>query len=82
MAGSFKTDILPMFRAEDIECMNGYGVPLDSYEWISKPDNAKNVYLHLNGKRQPRMPEGGPYWSKEMLDRFNTWMSVDPKLQP
>jgi hypothetical protein len=82
MAGSFKTDILPLFTPGDIDCMAAYDVLLDSYEWMSDPDHARNVYLRLTGKRQPRMPEGGPYWTKEMLDKFNNWMTVDPKLQP
>jgi hypothetical protein len=82
MAGSFKTDILPLFNPGDIECMEVYDVHLDSYEWMSNPDHAKNVYLRLTGKRTPRMPQGGPYWDKDMLKKFNDWMTVDPKFQP
>lgn len=82
MAGSFKTDILPLFRQQDIECMSLYGVELDNYEWMSNPDHATNVYLRLTGKRKPRMPEGGPYWNEAQLKKFNDWMTVDPKFQP
>jgi hypothetical protein len=81
MAGSFKTDILPMFRPGDIDCMVDYGVLLDEYEWMSNPDNANNVYLHLTGKKKPQMPPDKP-WTGEMLKKFNDWMTVDPKLQP
>jgi hypothetical protein len=86
MAGSFKTDILPLFRPEDIDCMSEYGVLLDNYEWMSNPDNAHanatNVYLRLTGKRKPRMPEGGPYWNEAQLKKLNDWMTVDPTYQP
>lgn len=82
MSGSFKTDILPMFRQGDIDCMEPYDVHLDSYEWMSDPTNAKNVYLRLSGKRTPRMPADGAYWDKDMLKKFNDWMTVDPKFQP
>lgn len=82
MAGSFKTDILPLFTQDDIDCMDSYDVHLDSYEWMSDPTNAKNVYLRVAGKKQPRMPLGGPYWDDAMLKKFNDWMTVDPKLQP
>ena len=82
MAGSFKTDILPLFRQEDIDCMSEFGVALDDYNWMSNPDNANNVYLRLTGKRKPRMPEGGPYWNDAQLKKLNDWMKVDPKFQP
>jgi hypothetical protein len=62
--------------------MAEYDVKLDSYEWMSNPTNAKSVYLRLTGKRTPRMPEGGPYWDKDMLQKFNDWMTVEPKFQP
>lgn len=82
MAGSFKNDILPLFRQLDIDCMSQYGVALDNYAWMSNPDNANNVYLHLTGKKRPRMPEGGPYWNASQLKKFDDWMNVDPKFQP
>lgn len=82
MAGSFKTEILPLFRDEDIDCMSAFGVELDNYEWMSKPDHANNVYLRLTGDRQPRMPEGGPYWSEGQLKKLYDWINVDPKFQP
>jgi hypothetical protein len=82
MAGSFKTDILPLFSQQDIDCMSEFGVELDNYEWMSNPDHANNVYLRLTGKRKPRMPEGGPYWKEAQLKKFNDWMTVDPKFQP
>ena len=82
MAGSFKNDILPMFRQMDIDCMSDYGVKLDHYEWMSKPKNAENVYARLSGERLPQMPEDGEFWTEEMLKKFSDWMNVDPKFQP
>jgi hypothetical protein len=82
MAGSFKTDILPMFRPQDINCMKPYKVLLDSYEWMSNPDNARQVYNRLTGKETPRMPADGKYWSNDKLKKFNDWRTVDPKFQP
>jgi hypothetical protein len=26
--------------------------------------------------------EGGPFWDKDMLQKFNDWMTVEPKFQP
>jgi len=82
MSGSFKTDILPLFRKKDIDCMTPLKVYLDSYEWMSKVENAQNVYDHLTGTKKPRMPAGGPFWPPDKLKKFNDWMTVDPKFQP
>jgi hypothetical protein len=79
---SFKADILPLFRPQDISCMSGKGVILDSYEYMSEPDNAQEVYDHLTGATPPRMPLGGPFWSAEQLDLFHRWMTETPPLQP
>jgi hypothetical protein len=82
MAGSFKTDILPLFRQLDIDCMSEHHVYLDSFEWMSNPTNAQNVYDHLTGTTKPKMPPGKGAWDKTKLQKFNDWMTVDPKLQP
>ena len=37
MAVSFKTDILPLFNATDIQHMSGMGVQLSSYTYMSNP---------------------------------------------
>jgi len=79
---SFQRDILPLFRQEDIDCMAGYGVPLNDYSFMSQPANAQNVYDHLTGAAQPQMPMGGPYWSPAQLSLFNTWMTEMPPYQP
>jgi hypothetical protein len=72
---SFARDIRPLFRAVDIEHMEPMGVALDDYDFMSDPDNAQKVYDSLLETAQPRMPIGGPYWSKEQLDLYSRWMS-------
>lgn len=77
---SFSRDILPLFRPTDIEHMRTFGVFLHKYKWMSQPVNARNVYRHLNGEAQPRMPLGGPFWSDEQLDLLKRW--IDGGYQP
>ncbi|HEV3164022.1 MAG TPA: hypothetical protein VGZ22_08315 [Isosphaeraceae bacterium] len=79
---SFKTDILPLFRPQDISCMSGKGVHLDSFEYMSQPANAQSVYDHLMGTTPPKMPLGGPFWSAAQLDLFHRWMTETPPYQP
>src|SRR6266705_2517568 len=63
MAVSFKSDILPLFNATDIQHMSGMGVQLSSYPYMSNPaagsvmgcgpfsdhGNAQAVYAALTG---------------------------------
>ena len=76
---SFAKDILPLFRAEDIDHMKPMDIRLDDYAYMSDSannhGNAQSVYDSLTGKTQPRMPLGGPYWSKDKLDLFQNWMN-------
>ncbi len=71
---SFERDIRPLFRPVDIEHMSGMDVPLDDYSFMSDPQNAQNVLEFLNGKKQPQMPPGGPFWSEDQLSLFARWM--------
>ena len=89
MAVSFKNDILPLFTATDIQHMQGMGVLLNNYTWMSNPAsgsvvscgpfsdhcNAQAVYAALSGKCQPQMPLGGPYWTAANLQLFQQWMT-------
>jgi hypothetical protein len=79
MAVSFATDIRPMFRAVDINCMTMHAVFLDDYSYMSDPagghSKAERVRDFLTGVQTPRMPKDGPYWTQEMLDLFSKWMS-------
>jgi hypothetical protein len=76
---SFSADIRPLFREVDVEHMKPLKVMLDDYNYMSDPkddhDNATNVQDYLVGNKTPRMPMGGPYWSKQQLDLYNKWMT-------
>lgn len=72
---SFERDIKPLFRPIDLEHMEPMDVFLDDYDYMSDPGNAQNVHDWLTGAKEPQMPIGGPYWSKEQLDLFSRWMS-------
>ena len=77
---SFETDILPLFRPMDIQCMRGREVFLADYAYMSAQDggafaHANNVLAYLKGTGDgPRMPFGGPYWSDESMALFQSWI--------
>ena len=76
---SFANDIVPLFRAQDIQCMRGLGVFLIDYSYMSGPDSnhghAKMVAFMLGPNGSPdRMPLGGPYWSQDSLNLFQSWI--------
>ena len=88
---SFATDIVPLFRPMDIQCMRGRDVFLADYAYMSMNDgsgfpNAEQVLNYLRGKDaggddvSPRMPFGGPYWSDESISLFQAWIAG--KCQP
>lgn len=79
MAGSFQTDVLPLFRPVDIQHMQRMGVKLNDYTWMSVPANAQDVYDHLSSQS---MPPGGPYWDAAQLKILSDWMNVAPTYQP
>ena len=72
---SFEADIRPLFRDIDVDHMKPLNVFLDDYGFMSKPENATMVLEFLNGKKEPKMPPGGPFWSQEQLDLLARWMS-------
>ena len=77
---SFEADILPLFRPMDIQCMRGRGVFLADYSYMSQSEggqfaNAQNVLANLQATADPRMPFGGPYWSDESLQLFQSWIN-------
>jgi hypothetical protein len=78
MPVSFAKDILPLFRPVDIDHMRPYGVVLDDYSYMSNADqdhkHAKDVDDYLVGRRKPRMPIGGPYWTPDQIALFEQWM--------
>jgi hypothetical protein len=85
---SFATDIVPLFRPMDIQCMRGQGdgVFLADYTYMSAK-NSSGAFVHANmvldylkGDQIPRMPFGGPYWSDDSLNLFQSW--IDGGCQP
>ena len=91
MAGSFKTDVLPLFLQPSIKHMARLNVFLDKFEWMSAPAgdkafpdhaNAHHVYARLAGTETPRMPTTGPYWTDAQLKTLSDWINVAPAFQP
>lgn len=81
---SYQTDIRPLFRDRDIDCMAGHDVYLDDYAYMSNPAgnakypdhaNARMVHCHLiaDGCKR-RMPLGGPYWPETQLQLYQQWV--------
>ena len=58
MALSFATDIRPLFREGDVDCMKSMGVELDDPAWMCVRTNAKSVYDSVAGGSMPRMNRG------------------------
>ena len=57
--------------------MKPFGVELDSYTFMSNPDNANKVLATLSPHdgQPPTMPPGGPYWTADQLALFAQWQS-------
>ena len=72
MAISFATDIRPLFREEDIECMKPSGVDLDDHAWMRVPANAQSVYREVSAGS---MPPDEP-WPAERVSLFKQWMDA------
>jgi hypothetical protein len=72
---SFAADIKPLFRDVDVSHMKRLGVELDSYTYMSNPENAEAVLATLSPHdgEPPSMPPGGPYWTSSQLELFEHW---------
>ncbi len=70
MALSFATDIRPLFRDEDIDCMKGMGVDLGDPAWMCLRVNAESVYGTLADRS---MPPDEP-WPVDKVELFKKWM--------
>ena len=95
MAGSFKADIVPLFSAQDVNCMFAFGVLLNDFDYMSDPTgddtypdhaNANHVLGRLSGAERPQMPKGGPYWTatsegQKKLATLKAWMTISPEYQ-
>jgi len=72
MALSFATDIRPLFRDEDIECMTPMGILLDDPAWMCVPGNAQSVYGTVADGSMPP----GESWPAERVALFKQWMDA------
>jgi hypothetical protein len=68
VALSYATDIRPLIRDGDIECMKDFGFDLGKLGDVRS--NASHIYDRLAEKT---MPEDGP-WSDENIAKFKQWM--------
>jgi hypothetical protein len=73
MALSFATDIRPLFRDEDIDCMKSMGVDLDDPAWMCVPANAQSVYGAVANGSMP--PDDEP-WPADRVSLFKEWMDA------
>jgi hypothetical protein len=72
MALSFATDIRPLFRDEDIECMKPSGIDLDDPAWMCVPANAQSVYSEVSAGTMP--PDEA--WPADRVSLFKKWMDA------
>jgi hypothetical protein len=71
---SFKSDILPLFTPKDIDHMQGFGVELDSYDYMKQSGNAKSVYFQVSSGSMPPPDSGEDPWSEDKVALFKEWM--------
>jgi hypothetical protein len=69
MALSYATDIRPLIRDKDIDCMKDYG-GFDLSKLGDVRAHAKEIYERLADKD---MPDDGP-WPDENIAKFKQWM--------
>jgi hypothetical protein len=72
MALSFASDIRPLFRDEDVECMESMGVALHDAAWMCVPANAQSVYGAVSGGTMP--PDEA--WTADRVSLFKEWMDA------
>jgi hypothetical protein len=79
MAKTFISDILPLFRVEDLACMTPRGVKLGDADWMCEPapgngfedhGNARTVFSALSLGSMP--PDRA--WPRSQLDTYAEWM--------
>lgn len=72
MALGFATDIRPLFRDQDIDCMKPMGIDLDDPAWMCVAANAQSVY---GAVADGSMPPDDP-WPAERVALFKQWMNA------
>jgi hypothetical protein len=70
----FQANILPMFTEMDISHMGRGGVSLNSYPYMSNPDNAQKVYDQVSSGAMPPGDSGEDPWSPAQVALFQQWM--------
>lgn len=82
---SFASDVLPMFRPKDFNCMGNFGVLLNEYGYMSDVTgnetyadhaNARSVLDHVSETAVQRMPLGGPYWTADHIQTLRNWIEA------
>jgi hypothetical protein len=72
MALNYATDIRPLFREEDIDCMGSMGIELGNAAWMCVPANAQEVYrVVADGSMPPDEP-----WPADRVALFKQWMDA------
>jgi len=74
MPTSFATEIRPLFRASDVDVMQGYGLDLSSYEEVKM--RASEIYTRLEDGSMPC----DEAWPPDRLALFKLW--IDEGLAP
>jgi hypothetical protein len=72
MALNYATDIRPLFREEDIDCMKSMGIDLGDAAWMCVRANAEEVYrVVADGSMPPDEP-----WPADRVALFKQWMDA------
>jgi hypothetical protein len=80
MATGFGTDVLPLFRQVDINCMNTKGVHLGDAQWMCDAAGNDDFEDHANARRvfaalsSGFMPPG-QRWPQDSLTLYSSWMA-------
>ena len=73
---SFARDILPLFRAKDIEHMVNLGVDLGRYEAVR--GSAQSIVGRVSGTGgRPMPPAPDQRWTKVQIELFERWIAED-----
>ena len=80
MEASYETDIRPLFRPQDIQCMARARVLLDQADWMLDPPGdgsfADHAHARLVGEKiaARTMPPDAP-WPDAQIALYQSWMA-------
>ena len=80
MTVTFKDDVAPLFRPQDLACMIRSGVDLGSAQWMCDPAPAFGFADHGNARKvfgavsKGVMPPDAP-WPAASIATYQSWMS-------